>query len=92
MNSHNWSALCLIFLTWLVTIKGCNFSLTPTEQPPQLGPKVTAFIGIPVTSPALVQSENEGVEEFVARLAIIKIGYNTPVFITLTKIEDSEDL
>jgi hypothetical protein len=79
-------------VAWLVTGTGCNYYLNEIFRRRQPEPTTTAFIGIPETSPTLVQSENESLEEFVARLAITKIGYNEPAFIALTSVKDQEDL
>ncbi len=92
MSTNKYFVLLIILVAWLFAGTGCNSSLIAPEQRSQPDPTTTAFIGIPDTSPPLVQSENESVEEFVARLAITKIAYNEPVFIALTKVESQEDL
>jgi hypothetical protein len=92
MDSNKYFMLLVILIVWLVAGTGCHSSRIAPEQKTQPEPTATAFIGIPETSPPLVQSENESVEEFVARLAITKIAYNEPAFIALTSVKDQEDL
>ncbi|WKZ46029.1 MAG: hypothetical protein QY306_09415 [Anaerolineales bacterium] len=50
-------------------------------------PTSEVFIGIPPIFDPLVQSENESVEEFVARVAAEDISYSRPVMIILSQLK-----
>jgi len=92
MDTNNYKVLLLILVAYLLVGTGCASPLKTTEERVQLEPTTTAYIGIPQTSPPLIQSENESVEEFVARIAVTKINYNTPALIALTKVKSQENL
>ncbi|WKZ43261.1 MAG: hypothetical protein QY302_14260 [Anaerolineales bacterium] len=55
-------------------------------------PTSEVFIGIPPIFDPLVQSENESVEEFVARVAAEDISYHYPVLIARTELEEKSNL
>lgn len=80
-------------LVWGLVIVGCVSNITPTTQsdptatPIQQQPTSTVFIGIPPISNPLVQSENENMEEFVARIAARDISYSRPVLIVLSRLK-----
>lgn len=87
-------SVLLSFLVWGLVATSCAPESTPTAQlepavtPIQQQPISTAFIGIPPISNPLVQSENENVEEFVARIAARDISYRLPVLIVLSQLKE----
>ena len=58
----------------------------PTVTPIYQRPTSTVFIGIPLVSNPLIQSDNESKEEFVVRIAATKIISNRPFLIALSQI------
>jgi len=74
---------------------GCIPSATPTFPTAQPEPTVTpiyqqptstVFIGIPLVSNPLIQSDNESKDEFVVRIAATKIIGERPFLIALSQI------
>ena len=90
----------ILFLTvWLFAVMACAPSVTPTTltvQPEptvasvQQEPTATAFIGMPEISNPLIQSDDESIEELVARIAARDISYSRPVLIAFTQVESKE--
>jgi len=99
MFTNKYVLLSLLILTLIGT--GCTPSVTatiptvqsqPTVAPVQQQQTSTAFIGIPLVFDPLIQAENEGVEEFVARIAARDISYSRPVLIAFSHVESKEML
>jgi len=85
--------ILLTFLVWGLVVTSCVSKIAPTAQsertaiPIQQEPTHTAFIGIPEITDPLIQSENESVEEFVARITAEDISYSRPVLIALSQLK-----
>ena len=85
--------ILLTCLVWGFIVTSCVSEIAPTAQPErttiptQQEPTSTVFIGIPPISNPLVQSENESVEEFVARIVARDISYSRPVLIVLSRLK-----
>jgi len=85
------------YILWLCIVglaeTSCTSVVAPAAQPErtaipiQQEPTSTALIGIPPISNPLVQSENESVEEFVARIAAEEISYSRPALIALSQLK-----
>ena len=99
MFANKYILLSLLILVFIGT--GCIPSTTPpipttrpepTLTPIQQQPTSTVFIGIPPIHDPLIQSENESVEEFVARIAARDISYSRPLLIAFSQLENKNDL
>jgi len=99
MFANKCILLSLLILVFIGT--GCIPSATPTfpttqseptVTPIQQQPTSTVFIGIPPIHDPLIQSENESVEEFVARIAARDISYSRPLLIAFSQLENKNDL
>jgi len=86
-------SILLSLLVWGLVVSSCVSKIAPTAQleataaSVQQQPTSTVFIGIPPISDPLIQSENESVEEFVARIAVEDISYSRPVLIVLSQLK-----
>jgi len=85
-------------LVWGLVVSSCVSKIAPTAQPEvtaasvQQQPTSTVFIGIPPIHDPLIQSENESVEEFVARIAARDISASRPLLIAFSQLENKDDL
>jgi len=90
------------YILWLCIFglveTSCTSMVAPTVQPVSTvvsvrqEPTATAFIGMPEISNPLMHTDDEGLEEFVARIAGRKISYSRPALIALTQAENENDL
>ncbi len=91
-------SILLSFLVLGLVVASCAPESTPTAQfeptvtPIQQEATSTVFIGIPPIADSLIQSENESVEEFVARIAAEDISYSRPVLIALSQLRQKSSL
>jgi len=86
-------SVLLVLLVWGLIASGCVSKIVPTVQPEvtvastQQQPTSAVFVGIPPIFDPLIKSENESVEEFVARIVAEDISYSRPVLIALSQLK-----
>ena len=89
------------YILWFCILVFAGTSCAPTVQPVALSPTAqpepiaasiqqqpisTVFVGIPPISNPLIQTDNESKEEFIVRIAAIKIVSEPPFLIALSQI------